>query len=125
VFDDEITPQAPSEDEHPQARAWLWVITYPVTVNRDNMLILETDGAEYMPIFRDKGEAEKFLEKIGGQEDYYQVQAMHLFDAKKFAREKTLDLVTLNGLGQVLESWDHNSPLEDAPVSAAPDGADK
>lgn len=125
MFDDEITPQAPSEDEHPQARAWLWVITYPVTVNRDNMLILETDGAEYMPIFRDKGEAEKFLEKIGGQEDYYQVQAMHLFDAKKFAREKNLDLVTLNGLGQVLESWDHNSPLEDAPVSAAPDGADK
>jgi hypothetical protein len=104
-------PQAPEGEEHPQARTWLWVITYPVTVNRDNMLILETDGVEYIPIFLDREQAETFLEKIGGQDDHYQVQAMHLFDARKFAREKALDLVTLTGTGQVLGSWDHESPI--------------
>jgi hypothetical protein len=78
------------------------------------MLILETEGAEYIPIFLDREQAERFLEKIGRPDDHYQVQAMHLFDARKFAREKALDLVTLTGTGQVLDHWDHESPVAEA-----------
>jgi hypothetical protein len=116
MFEDiEMIP--PSEDEHPQARAWLWVLTYPVTVNRDNMVILEGEDGDYIPIFKEKAEAEVFWEKIGGQELYYQVQALHLFDARKFAKEKALDLVTLTGQGQILERWNHNSPLSEEPTS--------
>ncbi|MDR0622076.1 MAG: hypothetical protein LBJ61_09400 [Deltaproteobacteria bacterium] len=111
---DDFIPEPPSPDEHPQARSWLWVLTYPVTVNRDNMLILEGDGGDYIPIFKERAEAENFLEKVGGKELYYQVQAMHLFDARKFAREKSLDLVTLTGIGQVLERWDHKSAPDDS-----------
>ncbi|MDR3135583.1 MAG: hypothetical protein LBU69_05765 [Deltaproteobacteria bacterium] len=116
---DEIIPKAPSSDEHPQARAWLWVLTYPVTVNRDNMLILEGDGGDFIPVFTERPEAETFLGRLGGEETYFQVQAMHLFDARKFAKEKSLDLVTLTGLGQVLDRWDFKLPLEDGPAGAA------
>jgi hypothetical protein len=112
---DDIIPEAPSPDEHPQARSWLFVLTYPVTVNRDNMLVLESDLGEYIPIFNERSEAEDFLDRVGGKELYYQVQAMHLFDARKFAREKSLDLVTLTGKGQILGRWDHKSPVDDAP----------
>jgi hypothetical protein len=109
---DKTETEAPATEEHPQARAWLWVLTYPVTVNRDNMLILEGGEGEYIPIFKERTEAESFLDRLGGREMDYQVQAMHLFDARKFAQEKALDLVTLNGEGRVLERWAHGSPLD-------------
>jgi hypothetical protein len=122
VFDD-IVPEPPSENEHPLARAWLFVLTYPVTINRDNMLILEGDGGDYIPVFTERDGAEAFLERLGGKEQYYQVQAMHLFDARKFAKEKSLDLVTLSGDGQVLDRWEHTSPLELPEADArAPEG---
>jgi hypothetical protein len=111
VFDD-IVPEPPSENEHPLARAWLFVLTYPVTVNRDNMLVLEGEGGDYIPIFKDREGAETFLERLGGKDQYYQVQAMHLFDARQFAKEKSYDLVTLTADGRVLERWEHTSPLE-------------
>jgi hypothetical protein len=87
-------------------------LTYPVTINRDNMLILESEQGEYIPVFGDRPEAEAFSERLGGQDTEYVAQAMHLFDARKFAREKSLDLVTLNALGQLLDRWDHNLPIE-------------
>jgi hypothetical protein len=108
---DKLAPETTQSEEHPLARAWMWVLTYPVTINRDNMLILESDGAEYIPIFKEREEAENFLLRLGPEMDYV-VQAMHLFDARKFAKEKSLNLVTLSGLGQILEYWDHKSPLE-------------
>jgi hypothetical protein len=110
---DKTVPETETTPEHPLARTWLWVLTFPVTVNRDNMLILESEGNEYIPIFNERTEAETFLERLGGEELDYQIQAMHLLDARRFAQEKAIDLVFLSGIGQVLERWEHKSPIED------------
>jgi hypothetical protein len=94
------------------AREWLFVLTYPVTIHRDNMLVIESEEGDYIPVFSARGEAEIFLEKVGGEETYLVVQAMHVFDARKLAKEKGLDLVSMSGIGQVLGRWSHALPVE-------------
>jgi hypothetical protein len=104
---------APSnEQEHPQARQWLWVLTAPLTIHRDSILVLEDDSGEYVPIFADKQEADHFLKLLDEKASKrYVVQAMHLFDLQKFAREKGFSLTTLTSAGQVIKRW---SPLDQA-----------
>jgi hypothetical protein len=114
MFED-MELKAPSADEHPLSRTWLWVLTRPITINRDTMLVLDSGEGEFIPTFNDRTEAETFLDRLGGQELEYQVQAMHLLDARKFAMEKSLDLLTLSGEGKVLERWEHSTPLEEPP----------
>lgn len=114
-YDEELFPVVPpSDDEHPQARNWLWVLTYPVTVNRDNMVIMEDADGDFIPVFAGRDQAGDFKQKLDGPDvQYFKVQAMHVFDARKFAKEKTMDLVTLNGEGQILDRWSHLSPVEE------------
>jgi hypothetical protein len=115
----------PSDDEHPEARQWLWVVTYPVTNVRDNMLVLEGDKGDYVPVFVNRDEAEAFLDKIGGREQYLVSQAMHVFDARKFGREKSMDLVTLAGSGQILGRWSHLTPPDESEKAGGTERTEK
>jgi hypothetical protein len=103
IFDDsEIVPPTPGED--PEARRWLFVLTSPVTVHRDRMLILETDGPPFLPAFLDKASAEEFLGRLGQPAaEPWVVQAMHLVDLRKLAGEQSVEVAALDGRGRVLE----------------------
>jgi hypothetical protein len=101
--DSDIVP--PSPDEDPEAREWLYVLTSPVTVHRDKMLVLESDGEEFMPAFADRASAEAFLERLGDPASGHSVQAMHLIDLRKLAQEKSLPVLTLDGNGGVLSGF--------------------
>lgn len=103
-FDDsDLVPYSPDED--PEARKWLYVLTTPVTIHRDQMLILESDGEEFLPAFLDRDSAELFLERLGDPGGGYAVQAMHLIDVRKLASDRGLPVIALSGEGGVLSGW--------------------
>ena len=96
----------PSPDEDPEARKWVHVLTHPVTIHRDMMMILDAGELEFIPVFQDRGAAEAFLSRLGPPAaDEYDIQAMHIIDVRKFAGEKGLKVMTLDGQGAVLDSW--------------------
>ncbi|MDR1488054.1 MAG: hypothetical protein LBT62_08715 [Deltaproteobacteria bacterium] len=100
------TDSSDDRREDPQARRWLWVLTVPLTVNRDSMLVLEDESGDYVPVFEDRENAESFRALFAEKAaDDYNCQAMHLFDLQKFACEKGFLLTTLDGQGQILERW--------------------
>jgi hypothetical protein len=114
-FDEsDLVPRTPDED--PESREWLYVLTAPVTIHRDRMLVLESGGEDFVPAFRDRDSAAAFLERLGSPAaDDHIVQAMHLVDVRKFALESSLIVLTLDGAGAVLETF------RPEPGPAAPD----
>ena len=95
-----------SADEDPEARIWLFVLTTPVTVHRDQMLVMEADGVDFMPAFLDRGSAETFRELLGPPASLdFVVKAMHLTDVRRLAAERGAFLKTLDGRGRILEIW--------------------
>jgi hypothetical protein len=109
---DELAPVSPDED--PEARSWLFVLTRAVTVNRDQLLVLESDGRQFIPAFRDRAEARGFKSRLaaaGGGDDGPDAgdladQAMHLVDVRRTAGEMGLRILVLSGEGAVLDALD-------------------
>ncbi|MDR3203606.1 MAG: hypothetical protein LBV23_02505 [Deltaproteobacteria bacterium] len=99
---DEIDYIPPQPGEHPQARTWLWVLTFPITDFRDSMLVLNVGEGDFIPVFATHEHADGFLEKLGEVDKPYIVQAMHLIDVQKFAKESNLPLVFLDSQGKTL-----------------------
>ncbi|MDR2456831.1 MAG: hypothetical protein LBE49_09605 [Deltaproteobacteria bacterium] len=108
-FDDaDLVP--PSDDEDPDARIWLYVLTKPVTAHRDQMMVLESGGQDFMPAFWNQEDAESFLARLGSEEAAeFAVQAMHLLDLRKLAEDKAMGFVILDGEGGVLSGWSPGS----------------
>jgi hypothetical protein len=116
--DDEVV--APSPDEDPSARIWLYVLTRAVTKHRDQLLLLESGDKEFVPAFTNRQDAREFSEALSpadAQPDHqqYAVQAMHLVDLRKLAAEKALSIFTINARGEVLERW---SPAGNGPEAS-------
>jgi hypothetical protein len=84
---------------------WFWVITSPITIFRDKMLVLEVDGLGLTPVFTTRAAGEAFLKRLDTT-DWHEVQAMHVKDIRDFKAAERLDVVTLDGEGKVLGVWD-------------------
>jgi hypothetical protein len=114
-FDDaDLVP--PSDDEDPDARIWLYVLTRPVTAHRDQMMVLESGGQDFMPAFWNREDADLFLGRLDAQEaGEFLIQAMHLLDLRKLAEEKAMGFVILDGEGTIVSGWSSGSsgPAED------------
>ena len=110
----------PSPDEDPDARRWIYVLTRPVTIHRDNLLLLEDESGEYVPAFNDKLSAAEFKERLGVPETGdLVVQAMHLLDAVSLAAQRGSSVMLLDGSGAVLESWTVRAPGDPAGEAGA------
>jgi hypothetical protein len=84
---------------------WFWVLSTPITIHRDKMLVLELESQyEFVPVFSTREEASGVLARLGGQE--YVVQAMHVDDIRKFALSMGLRVHTVNGEGRIVKVWD-------------------
>jgi hypothetical protein len=106
MTDDILTSETPEGDKKGQEGVdWFWVLTSPITIFRDKMLILEVDGVNVTPVFAVREEGESFLERVNPTE-WHVVQAMHVTDIRKFAVNERLGIITLDGEGKILQVWD-------------------
>ncbi|MDR2406387.1 MAG: hypothetical protein LBE27_08475 [Deltaproteobacteria bacterium] len=84
---------------------WFWVLSTPITIHRDKMLVLELESQyEFVPVFPTREEAERVLARLS--DEGYVVQAMHVNDIKDFALSKTLGVHTVNGEGHIVKVWE-------------------
>ncbi|MDR2198421.1 MAG: hypothetical protein LBR53_03000 [Deltaproteobacteria bacterium] len=99
----------PPEERGREGVDWFWVLTTPVTIHRDKMLVLELESQyEFVPVFRSKAEAAAVLSKMADKN--YVIQAMHRGDLRDFAASGRLRVHTVNGEGRVVGVWDDDLP---------------
>ncbi|MDR2350626.1 MAG: hypothetical protein LBF41_08435 [Deltaproteobacteria bacterium] len=91
---------------------WFWVLVSPITVSRDKMLVLEVDGEDVAPVFKNKEDGESFAEKVNPP-DPHRAQAMHADDIRDFARLEALRVVTCDGEGTIEEVWEDRDDYEE------------
>jgi hypothetical protein len=123
-FDEsDLVPHSPGED--PEARTWLYVLTTAVTIHRDQILVLETEGGPQLPAFLAKESAAGFRERLGSpMSDDYAVQAMHLVDVRGLAAELGATPLVFDAQGRIIGTISGAaSPPPSAPAAPGGQGA--
>jgi hypothetical protein len=120
---DILEPPFPPEGEKKGVEGvdWFWVITSPITIFRDKMLVLEVDGLSLTPTFRTREAGAAFLKRLDSKE-WHEVQAMHVQDIMDFKTLERLAVVTLDGEGKVLEVWEKEGVGLDGSLGGNLDG---
>ncbi|MDR1164477.1 MAG: hypothetical protein LBO66_01145 [Deltaproteobacteria bacterium] len=82
---------------------WFYVLTRPITQNRDTLLVLEIGEESVAPVFVSREDALGLRGLMG--DDRFVAQAMHKLDIAKFASQNSLTVKTVSGGGRILADW--------------------
>jgi len=88
---------------------WFWVLTTPITKNRDSILVVEMkekdsgDIRRIVPLFAAKEDAEHIKDRLCQDKSRtYAPQAMRLSDIGNFAAKNETELMLLDAEGGIL-----------------------